>query len=96
MVARDLRILFWGPGQRVDGITSSNRFREVTAMTNTGKCATPRTIEEVDKEYEAQLARCFEACAEEDIALANEGLGDYVRLLQEEETEDDEPCHSAG
>lgn len=46
---------------------------------------------QVDAEYERLLTQIFAECAEEDIALANAGLGDYVRLLNREDEKDAEP-----
>ena len=46
---------------------------------------------QVDAEYERLLSQIFAECAEEDIALANAGLGDYVRLLKHEDEKDGEP-----
>lgn len=46
---------------------------------------------EADAEYERLLTRVFAECAEEDLALANAGLGDYARLLKQGDTENAEP-----
>jgi len=46
---------------------------------------------QVDAEYERLLSQIFAECAEEDIALANAGLVDYVRLLEHEDDKDAEP-----
>lgn len=49
----------------------------------------------IDAEYERLLTQIFAECAEEDIALANAGLGDYVRLLEHEDEKDAEPTIQA-
>ncbi|MFY9610103.1 MAG: hypothetical protein WAU45_16000 [Blastocatellia bacterium] len=46
---------------------------------------------EADAEYERLLTQIFAECAEEDLALANAGLGDYSRLLKQGDTENAEP-----
>ncbi|HSO75158.1 MAG TPA: hypothetical protein VLU47_09990 [Blastocatellia bacterium] len=56
-----------------------------------GKPKMRNSAAQVDAEYERLLSQIFAECAEEDIALANAGLGDYVRLLNREDEKDAEP-----
>ena len=60
-----------------------------------GKPKVRNTAADVDAEYERLLTQIFAECAEEDIALANAGLGDYVRLLKHEDEKDAEPTLQA-